>query len=100
MISYACQCDDHDFTKLYDTFGLTYDITVNPHINTILQTNDFNVSIPNCAGERSLAEARSGIRCWRGAESCGLKSGSLGWRVPYTRPCNGNISKGKVGDDA
>ena len=40
---------------------LTYDITVNPHINTILQTNDFNVSIPDCAGERSLAKARSHV---------------------------------------
>jgi len=41
MISYT-----YDIT--YDHFhDLTYDITVNPHINTILQTKDFNVSIPN-----------------------------------------------------
>jgi hypothetical protein len=38
------------------TYDLTYAITVNPHINTILQANDFNVSIPHCAGERSLAQ--------------------------------------------
>jgi hypothetical protein len=91
--------DDH-IHNLTGTYDLTYDITVNPHINTFLQTNDFNVSIPNCAGKRSLEEARSGTRQWRGAESCGLKSGSLGWRVPYARPCDGNVSKGKVGDDA
>ena len=38
-------------SKVYDIIydhihDLTYDITVNPHINTILQANDFNVSIP------------------------------------------------------
>ncbi len=42
------------------TYDLTYDITVNPLINTILQANDFNMSIPHCTGERSLAEARNG----------------------------------------
>ncbi len=78
------------------TYDLTYDITVNPHIYTILQTNDFIVSIPHCAGEQSLAEAKSGTCQWPGEESCGLKSGSLGWRVPYARPADGNVSTVKV----
>ncbi len=29
-----------------------------------------------------------------------MYSGSLGWRVPYARPCDGNVSKAKVGDAA
>ncbi len=78
------------------TYDLTYDITVNPHINTNLQANDFNVRIPYCAGELSLAEARSGTWQWRGAESCRLKSGSLGWHVPYALPADGNVSTVKV----
>ena len=29
-----------------------------------------------------------------------MNSGSLGWRVPYARPCDGNVSMAKVGDAA
>ncbi len=43
-----------------------------------------------------MAEARSGTWLWRGVESCGLKSGSLGWRVPHARPADGNVSTVKV----
>ena len=42
---------------------LTYDITV---INTILQTNDFNVSIPNCPA--SGAWQRRGVELDTGEE--------------------------------
>ena len=29
-----------------------------------------------------------------------MNSGSLGWRVPYAWPCDGNVSMAKVGDAA
>ncbi len=105
MISYVSIYDISNLwyhrSMIYDhihdlTYDLAYDITVNPHINTILQTNDFNVSILHCAVKQSLAEARNGTWQWWGAESCGLKSGSLGWRVPYARPADGNVSTVKV----
>ena len=70
-----------------------------PTYQTNLQANDFNVSIPDCAGELSLAEARSGTCQRRRAEICWLRSSSLGC-VPYARPAVTNVSRGKVGDDA
>ena len=70
-----------------------------PTFQTNLQAKDFNVSIPDCAGELSLAGARSGTCQRRRAEICGLGSSSLGC-VPYARPAVTNVSRGKVGDDA
>jgi hypothetical protein len=70
------------------TYDLTYDITVNPHINTILQANDFNVSIPHCAGERSLAGAKSGklrTEVWKSWMACALRPGLRMATSPLSR---------------
>ncbi len=67
----------------YDlTYDVTCDITVNPHINTILKANDFNLSIPHCAGQRSLAEARSRklrTEVWKSWIACALRP-ACGWQ--------------------
>ena len=61
-------------------------------------TNDFNVSIPFCAGELDRAWQRRGAELSRGEERTEvLKS----WMACALRPATaGNVCKSKIGDDA
>ncbi len=65
-------------------FADAYDITVNPHINTILQTNDFNVSIP--IAQAIGAWQRRGVELGSGEER---KSAGKSWMACALRPARG-----------